>query len=274
MNLAAPKEIAAAKNKAPGTAQIAKLICSEDVQFDNVQERDGQMEKVEHLEAQEMTFTNSDGHMLAKGPGLVRTYTRGQNAMVAPQAKPAPGKQPPPREPDQPKKRDQLYFTEIHFADQMEANRTQDTARFRGQIECMHAPVDDETQRVDPNKLPSGGMRLACQELEIGSKRGTSGKSFYEMVGTGNVDAEAREFEGRGDRLSYNQEQDRMIFEARPGSFASLYRQTRPGEKPDEARGRKIWYFRSTNRARVEDSNGLDIIEQASDKNAMPKGRK
>jgi lipopolysaccharide export system protein LptA len=86
------------------------------------------------------------------------------------------------------------------------------------------------------------------------------------MVGTGDVDVEAKEFIGRGDRISYNQQHDRIIFEGSRGSPATLYRQKRLGLKPDEFKGEKIWYYRREDRVNVENASQLDFIELEADK--------
>ncbi len=246
-------------------AQIAKVKCTGRAEVDTHSTGEDGSDKFEHLEAKQLDFNNSDGRMLAAGPGLFRTYARGQGGL----GPAAPGS--PPNAP--PKNPDQLYLTEIHFLDQMEANRAQQVATFRGRVKVVRGPVDNEQARVDPNKLPPDGMTMACEQLQMGARNGPNGKSYNELEGSGNVDVEGgRTYYGRADRIVYNQLNDRLIFSSDHGATATLWRQTQPGSRPDEVHGQKIFYRPQTNDVRVEGGTMADFQEREVDKKNRQSG--
>jgi hypothetical protein len=261
------------KKKDRDAARIASLVCRDAVQLDKIARVDGRLERYEHIESTLLKFNNLDGQMEAIGPGLLRSYAHQQGgagfqpAMLG-GGQPAAGDKPPA---NQAKDEPHLYVTEIRFAERMDANQRVREARFYGHVNVLHAPVADENETVDLNAMPPGGVRLGCEELEVGTKDSTAGQPYNVMIGSGNVDVEAREFHGRADRISYNQLYDRLIFESHPGSFARLFRQKRQGEKWDEFRGRKIWYYRREDRVRVEDGTALDFLDPQADQKAKPK---
>jgi lipopolysaccharide export system protein LptA len=262
LNISAPK-------KPKSTAKIARLICTGGVQFDNATFADGRLEKAEHLEAANLEFSNADGQMNATGPGLVRSYTRG-----GPNALPALGNPAGKAQPDlaaASPNADQMYLREIRFAERMTANRTAQLANFFRHVEVTNAPVADENETVDPDNPPEGTLRLACEQLDVSTEKGEADKTFVLMVGRGNVDVEANEFSGRGDSITYNQQHDRLIFESRPGSFATLYRQPRAGQRPDETRARKIFFHRATGRIRIEGGLNGDFQEREADRRTSPR---
>jgi len=262
LNISSPK-------RPKGAAKIARLICTGGVKFDNATFADGRLEKAEHLEAASLEFSNADGQMNATGPGMVRSYTRG-----GPNALPALGNPAAKIEPDPVAAADdQMYLREIRFAERMTANRTAQLASFFRHVEVTNAPVADENETVDPDRLPDGTLRLACEQLDVSTEKAADDKTFVLMVGRGNVDVEANEFSGRGDSITYNQQHDRLIFESRPGSFATLYRQPRAGQRPDETRARKIFYHRATGRIRIEGGLNGDFQEREADRRPAPRAQ-
>ncbi len=268
--LTEPIDIAAPRPGKSSSAKINRLIGTGDVQFDTGEFENGQLQKFEHLEAGWFEYTTADGLVKSRGPGLVRMYSRGQGGLMpgpAASAKPAADK----NGKDGAAAANQLHMTEIHFSDRMEGIRSTQIAKFFGHIQVVHVPVKDENEVVNPDNLPAGSMRLSCEELEVGSRPGAGSKSFYEMIGTGNVRVEAREFYGNGDRISFNQRDDLLIFESRPGSLASLYRQSRIGEKPDESRAEKIFYYRRDGLFRLERGVMVDFREREADRKDLQK---
>lgn len=261
-------DISSPRKRGEGAAKIEKFICTDSVALDNMEFQNDRLEKYDHLEARQLEFVSTTGQMTAQGPGIARSYSRGSTNMMAPQAgamavKPVAAQKPP--KPND----DQLLMTEIHFTDRMEADRTNQIAKFFGHIEVIRAPVVDENEMIDPDNLPPNSMRLSCETLEMATKKGPGDKPYNIMLGEGNVDIEADVFSGRGDRMSYNQLHERIIFESRTGSYATLYRQTRRGERPDITRAFKIIYNLRTGEVKVEGGIEVDLQEREADRKNM-----
>jgi len=252
-------DISAPRQKVKNAAQIKKLICTDTVSLDNTEMQGDRLIKHDHLEAQKLEFTNLTGKIFASGPGIVRSYTRGQSAMM-----PAPGNAAANAKAK--KDDDQLFLTEIHYSDRMEGERNQQIGKFFGHVEVIRCPVIDQHQKIDPDKPSPNLMRLACEYLEMASKRGPDDRPYNEMIGTGNVDVDSNGmFSGRSDRISYNQLHDRIILESRPGTYSTLYRQPQRGARWDEFRAFKIFYNLRTTDVKVEGAVMFDLQEREAD---------
>jgi len=228
-------------------AQVEKLVCAEHVILTNTVMRDGLLEKQEQIEAETVTFDKASQQLIATGPGVVRTITRGPMARSSQTAE-AGG--------ESPEEANRLYLTRISFRDRMEAHRETGAAAFSGQVELIHSPIANVDETLDPDHLPEGALVLVCQQLEVGAKRAADGSVWHELIGVGDVQVEAREFRGVADRISYHQLHDRLIFEAtRPGSQATLWHQARLGMQPNVFRARKFYYRRRTGEIRIEEGS-------------------
>jgi hypothetical protein len=256
MDIAAPK-----KREASG-AKIRELICTNAVVLDNYEFANERLEKYEHLECIRLDFSNESGQMTATGPGFVRSYMRG-SAELAPGPGAAPAKAPAAK----PAKNDadKLILTEVHFEERLTADRVQQIANFKGHVELVRAPVNDITDLLNPDSLGPNGMRIASEQLEMGTKRGPEDRPYNVMVAEKKVSVESDVFHGVGDRVSYNQLLERIIFESLRGSPATFYRVTKRGVEPDMTSAFKIIYFIREDRVKVEGATTIDLREREAD---------
>jgi lipopolysaccharide export system protein LptA len=260
--LTEPMDLAAPNKQESGAAKIKELDCLDSVVLDNAEFQNDRLEKHEHLETGRLTFSNETGQMTAQGPGVVRTYTRGQSDLGSPQLGAAAGRSAKTARQDD----DQLLLTEVLFSDRLDADRPNQLARFYGHVEVLRSPVASENELVDPDNLPPKSMRISCGKLEMGSKRGPDDHPYNIMVASDNVYVEADVFSGRGDRVSYNQLLERITFESRPDSYATFYRQLQRGQPPDFWRARKILYDIRTADPKVEGAIVFDLQEREADR--------
>jgi hypothetical protein len=268
VRLTEPMDLAAPKSDGSGAAKIKDLDCRDAVVLQNTVMADGRLEKHEHLEAGRLEFSNETGQMVAWGPGLVRTYSRGESEFGPAKQEPADG-----RAPAKPPKRDtdQMLLTDVHFANRLDADRSNQIAKFYGHIEVIRSPVADENEVVNPDSLPAKSLRIACGELEMGTKRGPDDRPYNIMVASDNVYVESDVFSGRGDRVSYNQLHERIIFESRSDTFATFYRVLRRGDRPDLWTARKIMYEVRKAEVKVEGAIAVDLQEREADRRDSPK---
>jgi len=240
-------DLANPKGSSEPRAQVEKLVCAEHAILTNIVTRNGQLEKQEEIEAETISFDKTSQQLLAVGPGIVRTITRGPIVKSSPDTKTSePGAE----------AKEQLYLTRIKFEDRMEAHRDAGAASFCGHVELIHSPIDSIDDTIDLDHLPEGALTLVCQQLEVGARRAADGTVWHELIGVGHVEVEAREFRGVADRISYHQLYDRLIFEAtRPGSQATLWHQARAGMQPNVFRARKFYYRRRTGEIRIEEGS-------------------
>jgi lipopolysaccharide export system protein LptA len=77
------------------------------------------------------------------------------------------------------------------------------------------------------------------------------------MEANGRVLVQGREFHARSDHLAYNQQKQQVILTGKDGNNATLWKQTRRGEKPQEVVGRQIIYNRSTGEISVNAASSI-----------------
>jgi lipopolysaccharide export system protein LptA len=204
--------------------------------------------------------TTSAGNVVyASGPGHVTITERGESDWVGP----APGSKPPaPRttasKPAGPpggkpagKKSDpnELKLTYVEFHKRMDANSKTNTALFWENVRVLNVPCKSFDTKVDldamlATDLPEGAMYMRCDKLKV-LDHPTDGQPNKQMEAHGQVYLQGREFYGRADSATYNQQKEQVILYGGDG-YALLYRQTVPGSTPSVLEAKKIIYNRST----------------------------
>jgi hypothetical protein len=258
--LTEPIDLAAPRKQSGAAAKIKELECLQSVALENTEYLDGKLDKFEHLEATQLNFWSQSGQMTARGPGIFRTCTRGESSLGPPQ--PVLGTKTPAK----PSNPDQLFLTEVRFADRLEGDQRQQIAKFFGHVEAVRSPVAHHTESINSDSLSPNSMRIACSTLEMATKRGPEDRSYSVMVASDNVNVEADVFTGRADRVSYNQLHDRLVFESRGDAPATFYRTPRRGVRPDETKAFKIYYNLRTYDVKVEGALMLDLQERETDR--------
>jgi hypothetical protein len=82
-------------------------------------------------------------------------------------------------------------------------------------------------------------------------------------LATGAVRVRAREFWGQCDRLSYDQRQDKLVFDSLPDRKAYFYRQARPGEEATRYAANTHTYWRKAGRHSSVGSDGFNALDVA-----------
>ena len=118
--------------------------------------------------------------------------------------------------------------------------------------------VSDSGSDADAGAVGKNMLRITCDELRIRTRRRPEGKRSYVIEWAGKV--EATDFIGQADRIVYDELYDRLILETdRPGRSATLWRNGGAG-KPDEVKGRRIFYRLGSNDVRIEGSAERPVI--------------
>jgi hypothetical protein len=170
---------------------------------------------------------------------------------------PSPNRPPPPKT-GQPAA-EELKLTRVSFDGRMWANNTKRTAIFSGNVEVIHLAADDPDVAVDITKpLPKGAMYMRSELLKVSSHKHPDGKtSHQEMEANNHVLVQSQEFWGRGDRVTYDESKELVVFEGLNGNLATLYREVGRGAQRGEIKSKKIYYWRRTNDFKTEDTQNL-----------------
>lgn len=153
-----------------------------------------------------------------------------------------------------------MKMTHISFLKSMYANNRSNTATFIEEVRVLHFPCENPNIEVDLenilDRLPAGALFMRCDKLEALS-RGEGKNARQDMKAKGRVWVRAREFEGRAEMVTYEDAKEQVIFHGVPGAPAILMRQVRIGAPPEEVKGQKITYNRSTGRFKIDDGEWL-----------------
>lgn len=244
------------------TPKVHQLVCDANVRIEDQTIENGRIVAQKKLSAGELSVDNLDGRVRASGPGVVRLLQMGTKGTVMPglpSGRPQPaGRVPPPVAPNE----QEMKLTRVQYSGAMVADNNTKTVMFfkddRGNgVQVVHLPATDIDTAVDADNLPAGGVYLHCQLLKVLTTRAADGKTLQVMEAYDKVIVRAQDFWGRADVVKYNEEHDVLIFEAKEGNIASLYRTRNRGGDYEEIKGKKILYWRQKNEHRVEGAVGI-----------------
>ena len=150
---------------------------------------------------------------------------------------------------------------------------------FHDRVRTVYGPVDSWEQELDltrPETLPPDSITLTCDDLRLNEdpiaaraacqpRTPQAGARWARckcrptaMCGSKGKCPRKAEFSVQADRASYEQAKDAFILEGDTRTPAKLWRRTAAGVDSPPLEARKIRYVRSTNEAKVE---GIQYIE-------------
>ncbi|MFL5342709.1 MAG: hypothetical protein ACJ8F7_21460 [Gemmataceae bacterium] len=253
---AAPKS---AKTKDDEQPKVAKVICHRDgllnaplVVVTDITVENGKMVKFQRIESPEVTFDNDESKLKAGGRGEVRMLQLGEKSSD-PFAKSEPKDSKTTASPEQ-----EMKLTRIRFDDRMEANNKLQTAYFYKNVQVVNLPSNNPNAVINEMKLEPGVLNLQCDSLQAYSTKDPQGKSFPAMIGEGHAVVESLEFHGQADTVKYVEgENQKVVFETHSSQPSKLFRMEARGQRPQEAIGKVIFYWRKTNAFRVIEAYSL-----------------
>jgi lipopolysaccharide export system protein LptA len=267
INFSETKESGPSPRRDPGqggSSDIDRIICRNGVWLENRTVKDARLETMDRLEMSEMTIVEATGDMIGVGPGSVTSWRLGGGDVMPGQAN-APV---PPAQsaiPEGEKKDDAITYLNVLFQRQMKGNLRRHDMRFEGQVRSLYGPVPRWDATLDPDH-PEGwgtrGMQLSCDRMTVTElPQVARDKANYELEADGNTLVEGTAFTARAARLTFAQSKDLLVLEGNGRTNARLYRQRQPGAPPSQAEARKIFYWPSTNRAKIDDATFIDLSE-------------
>ncbi len=254
LDRAVPLRPGARDPKTPA-AKVDHLVCDKQVWIENARHRLGKLQEYKRIVSTQLELDNLESDVRASGPGIVYILQLGAKGEDLPMA-PSPDRPPPARTVSAPPVEEELKLTRVSFDGYMLANNVHRTAVFTGNVEVIHLASDNPDVPVDITKpLPKGAMYMRSEHLKVSSHKHADGKtSHQELEANNHVLVQSQEFWGRGDRVTYDESKELVIFEGLNGNLATLYRENGRGGQRGEVKGKKIFYWRRTNDFKTEDS--------------------
>jgi lipopolysaccharide export system protein LptA len=247
-------------------ARVKRLSCDRGVRVEDTTRQKDRVVKYQLIVCQELHMDalepegppRPDGKgpgnkVHCTGPGSARVFQAGAVDPLAPP--PAPGR--PPAKPPQ----EEMKLTHINFKDRMQANSKTNTAKFWGDVRVLSLPSDNPEMEIDLDRIvgtqqpPKGAMYLRCDWLEVFDQP-ANGRPNQQLMAHERVYVLAEEFSARCDHLYYDQAKDQVILDGERNG-ATLWKITTPGAKPQELKGKKIIYNRTTGDAQVAGGDSI-----------------
>lgn len=231
-------------------AKIDSVDCDKDViVYDSLKKGDAFVRNTT-LRVPELHFDNNNHSTEAKGPGTILIMERndaGAPAIVGVDAK-------QPASPEYP-----FTLTRISFQGVLQAKQDTRNIKLFENIRIVRSPAERPDAPLDEDRLKGDGMVVeALKHAIVGVVTGEDGKEYRDFQAEGNVRVQARDFWGLGDKLSYDQKKDLLVFTGSSDQKAKLYRQARPGEAATEYPARTIMFWRGQNRIVTDSAESFD----------------
>jgi hypothetical protein len=240
------------------SARVEKLVSDKNVRVEDTVRENGKLRSYKRIESRELDLDNEEGVADAPGPGIVRIIQVGNKEDFGTPKADKPKAQPPRAPAKGQADEEQLKLTRVCFNGRMRANNKTRVAVFLDDVEVVNLPSDNPDIKIDVDRLPPGAMYLRCERLDVRTRELPGGKTSQEMDAQKKVRVQAQEFWGMADRVTYDESQERLIFEGGEGGSAVLYQFKVPGGQPRVVRARKIFYFRRTNEYQLEGVQGIN----------------
>lgn len=221
----------------------------------------GQRTSLERLVSRKVTADMTGGTFLAEGPGWVSS-TRPQSSITIDKAAGAPA----PAGPLPAAAANQLAFVKIDYEGEIAGQFARRQVVFRRKVRAIYGPVAGWDQRFEATSLEELGERgvlLTGDELTATEMiaRGPTGDpiSWMELLASGNVVVEGRQFTARAGRISYTSEKELLIVEGSGRSDAEWWWREQTGARTAYNVARKFVYSRKTDYLDVEGGKVLDV---------------
>lgn len=260
-------------NKTDQPAKVRNLVCDRDVRVEDSTMQGDRLVKYQRLEGpaiQMMALEPEDGAprtpgrgrpgagnvVYASGPGTIRTWEPGNGDDPLGGAVPAtptrPGAATTAAKPPSAR---EMKMTYVSFQKRMDANSKTNTAYFWENVRVLHLPCPRPDAEINldlilATDLPDKALYLRCDRLKV-LDHPTDGEPNKQMEAHGKVYTQGREFYARADVVRFNQQKQQVIFEGSETGLATLYKASRPGDKPQVVEGKRIIYNRATGKIDV-----------------------
>ncbi len=219
----------------------------------------GQQTSLERLRTRKVTANMVEGKFRADGPGWVSSTREQSSITVDPMGAAAV---PPPA----PAGKSPLAFIRVDYEGQIDGEFARRQVKFSRKVRAIYGPVTAWDQQFDAKSVEQLGERgvlltsdeLTTTEMLARSSTGTP-ISWIELLASGNVIVEGKQFTARAGRISYTSEKELLIVEGSGRSDAEWWWREDTGLRTAYNVARKFMYSRKTDFLDVEGGKVLDV---------------
>jgi len=248
------------RSQSPET-EVHRVTCRDGVLLVSRSFREGQLESIDRLAAQQLNLNETSGDLEADGPGWMTSVRQG-NTIAAAGGRTKPVSTSAVGTGGDEKK---LSYLHVDFHRGLQGNTKRRQITFVGKVQTVYGPVDDWDDTLDgknPDSLGPRGVVMDCDRLTVtevkppGRKRGA-----MELAAAGNTRVDGQTFTARAAVIRYTQAKELLVLESDGWQEARLWRQQHVGGPTSYAAAEKILYWRRTGRVQIQ--NARDFGGQA-----------
>jgi lipopolysaccharide export system protein LptA len=268
-----------AEPSAGGKNEIHKVSCRGKVLIRSATFAGPEQTAFEQMETVDLDIDAISGDVQAGGPGKITSIRRGAPPTMlggnlaggtpdgrdaAGGARLVSGREPlPDGQRDARRDSAPLNYLCVEFQRKLDGNHRRGIMTFHELVRTVYGPVDSWTSVLPKNRPellgPQGGV-MECDRLSIVQKPGpVQNKAAIELEAAGNARAEGQQYTARASRITYDQSKSMMVLEGDGWSDASLYRQKRVGEQPEDFHAHRFYFWPETKQLSIDKATSLDM---------------
>ena len=235
------------------SAQIDRIICRGSCFMESRTLVADEVQSIERMQARDLVVENQSGSVNAAGPGWVVQVRRGGiDALRPPELNPT-GRVTQPTTNIRTNTR--LSFLRVQFQGPLTGNFHNRQMSFTEGVETVYGPVDKWDETLDVDRLGERGVWMKCRTMTVRQVT-TLEEQATELNASGDVRIRGSDFRAWGEQLTYTDAKDLLILQGDGRSDAQLWRQEKVGGRVAHIPARKIFFWRSLNRVKLEDVSG------------------
>jgi hypothetical protein len=217
---------------------IERLHCKYGVKVESRQAADGKLTELRSGEFGELTFQQTTGGTVARGPGILRIWragtpnrgglARGNEALTNTAMH---------------TRETGWNFTQVEFAGNVVGNLNTKITSFQDRVRIIFGPVSEPGELLNPDALPAQGGWMTSEKLEITLHPKTETEAgWFTMRAEGNVDLEGFNFFAQADLVTYDESRKTYRMRAFGKRKAKISLQEHAGREPLDTEAQSIEY--------------------------------
>jgi len=251
------KRISFLNNDTPGTVDLTTIKCQEGVDFESTLYKNERLMEIRKGHFWEFDVHQLTGETVAKGPGQIQVWRRGQGKRAA--LTPAAVVQ--ANAPLQSNVSD-WEFMRINFVGRTEGNIQERHSTFHDRVEIIYGPVEGPRVKLDPDNLPKDAGWMRCRSLLFKQHEQQKNRpAFIELFAKGNAELEGRTFHARADTISFDESKELYMLRSLGSRKATIWRQTQLGGNMSRADAQRMEFVPSRNQLKLDRTTGLDGLQ-------------
>jgi hypothetical protein len=235
--------------------EVKTVTCRDNVELENHRLEEKKLVEIQRAKVWEFHLDNVTGETIAKGPGWMQRWKRGNARLLGDSDKVqanSVSREPAP----------QWEYTRVDFAGDMKGNVVRKTTSFHDRVEVLYGPVERPVDIIKRHQLPQNGGFMECETLEfVQVSPPGAAESFVQLRGTGDTRLEGQGYEGRADQISYDQTKGQFVLRSFGSYQATIWRETAGRTDPTRTDAQQMEFFPAKGQLKVVNSTGAQAAQ-------------